>query len=105
VSANRGLVWTALAGVLCFSIAGAAAQGPQRMGPGRHADGEAPRRMVPGEQSAEASSADSAEAGDRRGGRMSPEERRQLRRDVHQAGRDLYPERMRGGRRGDLRGQ
>jgi hypothetical protein len=36
---------------------------------------------------------------------MSPEERRQLRRDVHQAGRDLYPERMRAGRRGDLRGQ
>lgn len=25
--------------------------------------------------------------------RMSPEERRQLRRDIHDAGRDLYPER------------
>jgi hypothetical protein len=31
--------------------------------------------------------------------RMTPEERRQLRRDVHQAGRDLYPERMRERRR------
>lgn len=29
------------------------------------------------------------------GGRLSPEERRQLRRDVHEAGRDLYPERER----------
>jgi hypothetical protein len=29
---------------------------------------------------------------------MSKEERRQLRRDVDQAGRDLYPERRRGGR-------
>ena len=105
MSAKRGLVWTAMAGVLCFTIAGAAAQGPQRMGPGRHADGDGPRRMIPSDQRSDSSSADSAEAGDRRGGRMSPEERRQLRRDVHQAGRDLYPERMRAGRRGDLRGQ
>jgi len=34
-----------------------------------------------------------------RGSRMSPEERRQLRRDVHDAGRDLYPGRMAPGRR------
>jgi len=33
------------------------------------------------------------------GGRLSPEERRQLRRDVHDAGRDLYPDRMPVGRR------
>lgn len=29
------------------------------------------------------------------GGRMSPEERRQLRRDINEAGRDLYPPRER----------
>jgi hypothetical protein len=80
-----------MAGVLCFTIAGAAAQGPQR--------------MIPSDQRSDSSSADSAEAGDRRGGRMSPEERRQLRRDVHQAGRDIYPERMRAMRRGEGRGQ
>jgi hypothetical protein len=33
------------------------------------------------------------------GNRLSPEERRQLRRDVNQAGRDLYPDRMPPGRR------
>ena len=105
MSAKRGMVWTAMAGVLCFTVVGAAAQGPQRMGPGRHGDGDGPRRMVQSEQRSEASSSDSADAVERRGSRLSPEERRQLRRDVHQAGRDLYPERMRAGRRGDLRGQ
>jgi uncharacterized membrane protein len=34
------------------------------------------------------------------GNRLSPEERRQLRRDVHDAGRDLYLDRERPGRRG-----
>jgi uncharacterized membrane protein len=33
------------------------------------------------------------------GHRLSPEERRQLRRDVHDAGRDLYSDRMSSGRR------
>ncbi len=37
--------------------------------------------------------------------RMTPEERRQLRRDVHDAGRDLYPERMRKRRREMRRGE
>ena len=36
---------------------------------------------------------------------MTPEERRQLRRDVHEAGRDLYPERMRERRREMRRGE
>jgi hypothetical protein len=31
--------------------------------------------------------------------RLSPDERRQLRRDVHEAGRDLYSDRMPPGRR------
>jgi uncharacterized membrane protein len=38
------------------------------------------------------------------GGRLTPEERRQLRRDVHEAGRDLYPDRERLRRR-EMRGQ
>jgi hypothetical protein len=105
VSAKRGLGWTAVAGVLWLTVAAAAAQGPQRIGPGRHADGDGPRRMIQSEQRSESSSADSADAGDRRGNRLSPEERRQLRRDVHQAGRDIYPERMRAMRRGEGRGQ
>ena len=32
-------------------------------------------------------------------GRMSPEERRQLRRDIEQHGREIYPDPRRGGRR------
>ena len=36
---------------------------------------------------------------------MTPEERRKLRQDVHQAGRDLYPERMRERRREMRRGE
>lgn len=73
------------------------AQGPQRSPQGRNAGGEGPHRMLP-EQRGEAGSPrdQTAPAG---GGRMSPEERRQLRRDVHEAGRDLYPERMQRGRR------
>lgn len=60
----------------------------------RRADGGGPRHLVPADRPAEA-------GGDepRPRGRMTPEERRQLRRDVHEAGRDLYPERMRHGRR------
>ena len=36
---------------------------------------------------------------------MTPEERRKLRQDVHEAGRDLYPERMRERRREMRRGE
>ena len=54
--------------------------GPQGMGPGTH-----PARFAADDPAAP------------RGGQMSKEERRQLRRDVDQAGRDLYPERRRGG--------
>lgn len=50
---------------------------PSRPGPQREADRSAPQRETrpPGEA-------------DR--GRMSPDERRQLRRDIHDAGRDIY---------------
>ncbi|MFZ2627912.1 MAG: hypothetical protein WAX67_03415 [Rugosibacter sp.] len=39
------------------------------------------------------------ESRERRRENMSPEDRRQLRRDVRDAGRDIYPERMPPGRR------
>jgi hypothetical protein len=58
-------------------------------------DGSGPQGMGPGTQPARFAADDSAAP---RGGQMSKEERRQLRRDVHEAGRDLYPERRRGGR-------
>lgn len=78
--------------------AAAFAQGPQRSSPERNASGMVPPGTMPVEQRAEQFSPRDAE---QRGGgnRMSPEERRQLRRDVHQAGRDLYPDRMPPGRR------
>lgn len=76
--------------------------GPQRMGQGPHrqqrgrGDGAGPQGAAPTTGSA-LFVADDAAA--HRGGQMSREERRQLRRDVDQAGRDLYPERRRAGRR------
>lgn len=89
-----------IAGILCVLAADVAAQGPQRMGPGRHAPGEGPRQrqMVPpqerpGSAAPGEAGPDSAELRGK-GHRLSPEERRQLRRDVHEAGRDLYPGKM-----------
>ena len=53
------------------------------------------RRVPPDGMTSQAVAGVAPPAGEGRGcGRMSPEERRQLRRDVHQAGRDIYPERM-----------
>ena len=83
--------WACVASVLWLLAAGAAAQGPRQAQQGREA-GDGPQRMVPEEQRPEqASPRDVSEA--RHNRRLSPEERRQLRRDVHEAGRDLYPER------------
>lgn len=88
---KRRAGWTGMAVTLLLLATSVAAQGPQRPGPGRGANGDGPRRMMPVEQ---------RDAGPRdgdlreRGPRLSPEERRQLRRDVHDAGRDLYPGRM-----------
>ncbi len=85
------------AATLCLLAANAAAQGMQRPGPGRHAQGEGLRRAMPADpDSARSARRDAEPRGDN--GRLSPEERRQLRRDVHQAGRDLYPGRMSPGR-------
>lgn len=84
--------------VLWLLAAGAAAQTPPRPVPERGPGGDDPQRMVPADPRSEQSSRRDASA---RGGdnRMSPEDRRQLRRDVHEAGRDLYPGRMSPGRR------
>lgn len=88
---KRRAGWMGMAVTLMLLATSVAAQGPQRLGPGRGANGDGPRRMMPVEQrDAESRDADVRE----RGSRLSPEERRQLRRDVHDAGRDLYPGRM-----------
>lgn len=96
--AIRRAAWAAMTAALWLLASAASAQGPQRFGPGRSASGDGPRRMVPAEQRPGPGQQREAEQGDgearQRGHRMSPEERRQLRRDVHDAGRDLYPGRM-----------
>jgi hypothetical protein len=73
---------------------GSMGSGPHRQQRGR-GDGSGPHGMGPGARPAQFAADDPAAP---RGGQMSREERRQLRRDVHEAGRDLYPERRRGGR-------
>lgn len=95
---KRRAEWLGMAATLLLLATSVAAQGPQRMGPGRGANGDGPRRMMPVEQRSGPALARDAETRDadlrERGPRLSPEERRQLRRDVHDAGRDLYPGRM-----------
>ena len=107
--------WTGLAAALLLSAFDASAQGPSgpppdrgdgagppRMAQGPHrqqrnrGDGAGPQGMAPATRPAQLSAGDAALPG---GGQMSREERRQLRRDVHEAGRDLYPERRRAGHR------
>lgn len=87
-----------MAAVLWLLVADASAQGSPRLRPGRDAGG-GPQRLMPVEQRPEQVFArDGQEPGG--GARLSPEERRQLRRDVNEAGRDLYSDRMPPGRRG-----
>lgn len=101
--AKRGAIWAGVASVLWLLAAGASAQGPHRPGGGRDfgGGGPGPQRMMASEQRPTAPRDESAPGG---GNRLSPEERRQLRRDVHDAGRDIYPDRMPPGRR-ELRRQ
>jgi hypothetical protein len=87
--------------MLLLLVADASAQGQNRPMRGRHADGGGPQRMLPAQRPDEAAGRGDVAPG---GGRLTPEERRQLRRDVHEAGRDLYPERERLRRR-ERRGQ
>lgn len=97
MTTKRGVRSMTVAGMLCLLAAAAAAQGPHRAPAGRNADGGGPQRMVPAQRSEQMPAQDALTPG--AGGRLSPEERRQLRRDVHEAGRDLYSDRMPPGRR------
>jgi hypothetical protein len=111
-AANLAAKWTGLAAALLLLAFDASAQGqpgsspdrgngagPQRMGQGPHrqqrarGEGPGPQGMAPTTGPAQLAAGDGAAP---RGGQMSREERRQLRRDVHEAGRDLYPERRHG---------
>jgi hypothetical protein len=116
VKAGRGVTWAAnwagIAAAVLLLAFDASAQGqsgpppdrgdgagPQRMGQGQQrqqrarGDGAGPQGMAPATRPAQFAAGDAAAP---RGGQMSREERRQLRRDVHEAGRDLYPERRHG---------
>lgn len=83
-----------LATVLLFAaeVSAQGVQGPRR----ERFGGPPPQRMMPDARPTQFN-ADGDTAQQRQ--RMTPEERRQLRRDVHDAGRDLYPERRRERRR------
>lgn len=92
MTAKRRTTSAIVASCLWLVAAGASAQGPHRH-PGRGPDGGGPQRMFAAEQrpdQARPRDADPAPGGNR----LSPEERRQLRRDVHEAGRDIYSDRM-----------
>lgn len=115
MKAQRRAMWLGMAAVLLLAF-DASAQGQtrppadrgddagtQRMAQqGQHrpprgrGDGSGPHGMAPTARPAQFAADDPAAP---RGGPMSKEERRQLRRDVHDAGRDIYPERRRAGQR------
>ena len=99
MNAVRSKRWIGLSAALLLAVTEAAAQGMGR--PMRDGDGPRPQRMMPDSRPAQA--ATEGTAAERQ--RMTPEERRKLRQDVHQAGRDLYPERMRERRREMRRGE
>lgn len=96
--AKRSTRWIGMAAALLVVATSAVAQGPQRLGPGHGANGDGPRRVMPADLRPAPALQSGAEPHDvefrERDTRLSPEERRQLRRDVHEAGRDLYPGRM-----------
>ena len=96
VSVRRKAGWLALVSVLLLLATDASAQEMPRPPRERAIERGGPPRMLPAQGSGEA--AQSAEP-ERQARSLSPEERRQLRRDVHEAGRDIYPDRMRQGRR------
>lgn len=102
VMTMRRAGWAVATAALWLLATSASAQAPQRMG-GRGVGDDRPYRLMPAEdRSARVSPAEGeVRDGDARERmhRLSAEERRQLRRDVHDAGRDLYPGRMSPGRR------
>jgi hypothetical protein len=79
---------------LLLLAADVSAQGLHRPRPGRDGNGGGPQRFMPVERGPEQITPRDASAPSEGRPRLSPEERRQLRRDVHQAGRDLYPDRL-----------
>ncbi|MBK8762156.1 MAG: hypothetical protein IPM03_17380 [Sulfuritalea sp.] len=89
MSAGRGTRWIGITASLLLLAAEVSAQGMPR--PARDRDGPRPHRMMPDSRPSQFAAEEAS--GQRQ--RMTPEERRQLRRDVHDAGRDLYPERER----------
>ncbi len=98
MNAGRRMRWIGLAAVLLLCAAEGSAQGMGR--PMRERDGPRPQRMVPESRPTQFSPDGGAARQP-----MTPEERRKLRQDVHEAGRDLYPERMRERRREMRRGE
>lgn len=92
---TRRAFLASVASVVWLLAATASAQGPHRLQQGREGNARGPQRMMAPDQRP-MGSRDGLAPG---GGRLSPEERRQLRRDVHEAGRDIYPDRMPPGRR------
>jgi hypothetical protein len=97
VTTNRRTILAGMASILWLLAADASAQGPDRPRGGRNANGGGPQRMMEVEQRRPMMERDASAQGG--GSRLSPEERRQLRRDVHEAGRDIYSDRMPPGRR------
>lgn len=98
MTAGRWSCWLCLAALGGLLATEAGAQGIGRPARGRGMEGGRPPHVQPGSQY-QALQPPQGDDTARRGGRLTPEERRQLRRDVHQAGRDLYPERPSPGRR------
>lgn len=100
---KRRAGWAVATATLWLLATCASAQAPQRAGPGRGVDDDRPHRLMPADERPTRASLPDGELRDgdarERMHRLSPEERRQLRRDVHDAGRDLYPGRMSPGRR------
>lgn len=100
---KRRAGWAVVTAALWLLATSASAQAPQRAGPGRGVDDGRPHRLMPAEDRSARVLPPEGEVRDgearERMHRLSPEERRQLRRDVHDAGRDLYPGRMAPGRR------
>ena len=90
--------WIGLAAAMLLCVTEVAAQGAGR--PLRDRDGPRQQRMAPDSRPAQFAPDGGVERQ-----RMTPEERRKLRQDVHEAGRDLYPERMRERRREMRRGE
>jgi hypothetical protein len=80
----KNLIWGLGALVLLASFPAAAQKGGKRMDPGGAPGRQMPAKQVP------ASDAGPQHRDAHLEGRMTPEQRQQLRRDVHKHGRDIY---------------